>query len=168
MKTIIGTGQLGWHRAERVTDRYGTVALYVGSGDTACPLNEQPAGTHGTLGATVLATRQSPHIGDLFRGIGPTTPQVGEVIPLGTGTLFYEETSGTTYVGVTPDDGREADWLNPAMLYRSHAQTVELWFEPTEQDPPAQRPLSADEIEYERGRRLDALADHYDEEHYPA
>ena len=53
---------------------------------------------------------------------------------LGTGTLFLNTVSegGTTYhnIGLSPDDGRTKDWMNPRSLYRCHEQTVRLIFVP--------------------------------------
>jgi len=129
----IGTGILNWPNVERIGDRYGVVGLW-DDGHTlplAAPL---PEGIEGELVAEVLETRESHHIGDLFRGLFPTTPNVGDRIVLGSGTLFREtkREGGDTYeyVGLRPDDGRDTDWLNPEALYRVHHQTVRLLFEP--------------------------------------
>jgi hypothetical protein len=144
---LIGRGGVSWPSAERRSDRYGLVgllgvfpidvdsALWQGvEPGTSYPTGEylplplsvaRLAGRRGTLVATVVETRASGHCGDLFRGIYPSTPTVGERITLGTGTLFVDDGC----VGVRPDDGRESDWLDPRALYRAHAQTVVLTFE---------------------------------------
>ncbi len=84
------------------------------------------------FGVTIKPT----HIGDLFRGVSPSTPKVGETIVLGTGTFFTEPTDwyaeGVKFslaFGLDPDDGRETDWLDINSLYRLHEQDVELYFE---------------------------------------
>lgn len=138
---ILGRGVLNWPRGERVGDRYGLVTLSPTSGGYN-DLPDKPAGSYTALDATiqagkrgrivavVLKTRQSHHIGDMFRGIYPSTPKVGEEIELGTGTLFYENPYGDAVigVGVKPDKPRNSDWMDPRKLYRCHDQTVELRF----------------------------------------
>ncbi len=95
---------------------------------------DAPVGKIGRLTVRVLATRKSYHIGDSDRKIKPTTPEVGEMIILGEGELFIETADYNSgfinSVGLRPEDGREADWLDPYALYRAHDQTVELAFEP--------------------------------------
>jgi hypothetical protein len=83
------------------------------------------AGQRGSLVVEVLETRESTHIGDLFRGFFPSTPQVGEVIRLGSGAVFVEPGEIST-IGLLPDDHRTSDWLDPQALYRAHEQTVRL------------------------------------------
>ncbi|MFH0892455.1 MAG: hypothetical protein V1867_06785 [Candidatus Falkowbacteria bacterium] len=124
-KILLGTGILNWDRGERVSDRYGTVKLFafLGQEDT-CAFNTELQGQNGQLVAKVLKTRHSDHIGDLFRGVFPETPEVGEEIVLGRGELFFERDA----VGLRPDDGRESLWLDIRKLYRAHLQTVELFF----------------------------------------
>jgi len=135
----LGEGKLTWSRYERIGDRYGAVWL-LADGDSLsasyvpAPLDTSLAGQRGSLTAHVLATRQSTHIGDLFRGFFPVTPEVGEDIRLGEGTLFAEMTDSSAAavmaVGLRPADGREVDWLDPVALYRAHEQTVRLVFGP--------------------------------------
>jgi hypothetical protein len=133
---ILGEGALTWPRGERVSDRYGTVGLMAPGqsyGDYLAnyafvDVHQVPEGERGQLRATVLETRDSGHIGDLFRGLFPTTPEVGEVIFLGAGTVFYEDDDGAPYIGLQPDEARSSDWLDPAALYRVHEQTVRLEF----------------------------------------
>ena len=128
MAMCLGTGILNWDRHERVSDRYGTVKLLEAlDSSVAIQLKSVKEGTKGTLYAIVKETRQSQHIGDLFRGIFPETPNLGERIVLGHGLLFYDEES----VGLEPEDGRDNDWLDPHKLYRVHEQTVDLFFEPS-------------------------------------
>jgi hypothetical protein len=130
----LGTGRLTWPSVERVGDRYGVVML-MADGDpmteTSHYINpsEPPIDRRGSLVAEVLETRDSTHIGDLFRGFFPETPEVGEQIVLGEGTFFTEGTGyGAVTMGLAPDDGRDSDWLDPSQLYRAHEQTVRLFF----------------------------------------
>ncbi len=130
---VLGTGVLTWARGERVSDRYGSVFLMpegqdsLNHGDPFVDLTRVDG--RGRLIAEVLKTRQSTHIGDFFRGLSPTTPEVGDRFILGEGTLwFLAEDFGDT-VGLTPFDDREHDWLDPTVLYQVHEQTVRLLFE---------------------------------------
>jgi hypothetical protein len=74
----LGIGVLTWDGRERRTDRYDTVYLIAagrnsltkGPSPSLVKLPEEPLGA-GTLWAVVLETRESTHIGDLFRGIFP-------------------------------------------------------------------------------------------------
>lgn len=132
----LGIGRLSWPRGERVSDRYGCVLL-MHDGDSLIEpsgyvhFDTSLAGTRGSLVAHVLETRDSTHIGDLFRGLFPQTPDVGETFRLGTGEVFLEQVDGNTpCIGLDPGDGRQSDWLDPRALYRVHEQTVRLTFEP--------------------------------------
>ena len=80
----------------------------------------------------MLEARKSEHVGDLFRGFFPETPEVGEEIILGEGSVFYMQEDDRIYIGLKPNDGRKKDWLDPKKLYRAHAQYVELYFKETE------------------------------------
>ena len=132
--TVLGEGVLNWSRAERIGDRYGAIRLAATPwGDDYVTWQDAPAGAEGTLCALVVATRESGHIGDPFRGIGPSTPEVGDEIALGTGTLFTEDDDGVPVIGVRPDDGRDTDWMDPWALYRCHNQTVRLEFRAAQQ-----------------------------------
>lgn len=132
---LIGTGRLTWARNERVSDRYGSVRL-MRSGDSRStnvewlPLVIKPEHLNrpAQLTAVIIETRQSTHIGDLFRGIFPSTPAVGEVIKLGEGLLFAERDRDGDLVGLIPLDGRADSWLDVEALYRCHEQTVELYY----------------------------------------
>jgi len=85
----------------------------------------------GVLLAVPTETRQSDHVGDDSRKVYPSTPEVGEEIPLGQGTLFREDCSwGSDAIGVQPTDGRTQDWMDIKALYRVHEQTVDLFFIP--------------------------------------
>lgn len=136
---LIGVGGLTWDGRERRTDRYGTIAV----SDTNAEEEQITTGSHlkwgvidryrgccGKLVAKIIATGQSVHIGDLFRGFYPTTPNVGDIILLGHGKLFPHKYTWGEAVGVLPTDGRNTDWLDPQALYRCHEQTVELYFIP--------------------------------------
>ena len=122
----LGTGVLTWNPAERVSDRYGTVYLLteLDSGETV-RLAKTNEGKRGRLIAVVEETRASRHIGDLFHGVRPEIPEVGQKIILGEGTLFFQD----DLVGVCPEDGRKTLWLNIRPLYQTHEQTVTLHFE---------------------------------------
>ena len=125
-RVALGIGNLGWHRHERVSDRYGTVNLSnLDDSDTYVRFDDAPIGEDGDLVAVVLETRLSAHIGDVFRGFRPSTPEVGDEITLGSGSLFVEE---SIHVGLMPDDDRDSDWLDPEALYRCSDQTVRLEF----------------------------------------
>jgi hypothetical protein len=129
--TTLGEGVLNWSRYERIGDRYGAIHLSDSPDSEAyATWDDAPAGTLGTLVAHILQTRQSRHIGDFFRGIGPSVPEPGEEITLGRGTLFTQVDGGVPVIGVEPEDGRETDWMDPRALYRCHEQTVRLEFRP--------------------------------------
>ncbi len=140
MSINLGVGVLTWDGSERRSDRYGMVWL-MEDGFTS-QTRESPesildvaackslAFQRGTLVATVIDARQSTHIGDLFRGIFPSTPDVGERIVLGTGQAHREYQPYGLTIGLKPDDDRDFDWLDPKALYRAHEQLVALTFEP--------------------------------------
>jgi hypothetical protein len=131
---LMGTGWLTWTRGERISDRYGAVHLCDDNWEKGktIPLDTADQGLKGfgRLVAEVIETRDSTHIGDLFRSIHPVTPEVGEIIHLGEGTLFTKAEDGVKSVGLEPRIPRDADWLNPYALYRCHEQTVRLYFVP--------------------------------------
>lgn len=147
-KILLGIGVLTWNRKERITDRYGCV--YLGDknsmedivSEITCSTDvkalEKYEGKIGNLVAIPIETRESTHIGDLFRGIYPSTPEIGERIELGNGILFSQPNSyieNCQMIGLQPTDDRSNDWLNPEKLYRAHEQTVELYFETKEEIP---------------------------------
>ena len=129
---LLGTGMLSWPRDERVSDRYGRVILMEEFDDDALlgDVVVGLVGARGRLHATVISTRDSHHIGDIFRGLYPTRPDAGEVIDLGTGAVFTDRCEQFVTIGIDPGDGRESDWLDPTALYRCHSQTVNLYFTP--------------------------------------
>lgn len=144
----VGSGVLSWNRNERVSDRYGTINLsssrpdwknsVVGDNHEALPCDvfmvDESAlvfGCRGILFCVVTGARRSGHIGDIFHGVFPSQPEVGEAIVLGEGTLFCEkahDASTTENIGVRPD-GREVLWMDIHALYRCHEQTVDVYFE---------------------------------------
>ena len=125
-KILLGTGILNWDRGERVSDRYGFVKLFtaIGSEETLL-FDAVHKDKNGRLIAEVIQIRKSDHIGDIFHGVFPVIPDVGENIVLGEGRLVVDDDA----VGLTPADGRESLWLDINMLYRAHLQTVKLYFE---------------------------------------
>lgn len=135
-ETLLGIGVLTWARGERVSDRYGSVYLMpeghnsMIQDESYIPLSHDADG-QGRLITEVIATRKSTHIGDLFRGFFPETPEVGNRFTLGEGTLWFETEDWGDQVGLAPDDDRDTDWLDPAVLYQVHEQTVRLLFERT-------------------------------------
>lgn len=132
------TGIFTWTGRERRTNRYGSIFLATSTCDGAVrsPVTVNAVELSRLLGrrvsirVTVLETRKSAHLGDLARQIFPTTPMIGEVVDLGTGTLFIESEGDYLSFGLKPDDDRHSDWFDPAKLYRLHDQTVELTIEP--------------------------------------
>lgn len=138
----LGIGTLTWDSRERQCDRYGAVYL-ISDGSNSLTAGKTPSlldgfacqmmeGKRGQLSATVKIARQSTHIGDLFRRVFPRTPEVGQKIVLGTGTLMIERNyAGDIQVALIPDDGRDdGPWMDVRALYDAHEQTVELDFEP--------------------------------------
>ena len=131
-RVLMGKGILNWPTKERVGDRYGLVGLWsvaaLSFKDLLSFDIEPLEGIKGKLVVKVIEARESQHIGDLYHGFYPTTPDVGEEIILGEGSVFYED----GFVGLAPDDGRRTFWLEPKKLYRAHQQLVELYFEKLE------------------------------------
>lgn len=140
---VLSEGTLNWSRYERIGDRYGAIHIETGN-EIYANFADAPLGTVGTLIAEVVEARKSGHIGDMFHGFSPETPDVGERIVLGTGTLFAEELDDydITAIGVRPltetrdwngaSGGPDTFWMDPRALYRAHEQTVRLVFEPGE------------------------------------
>jgi hypothetical protein len=149
-RTLLGEGMLTWFRHERVSDRYGTVYLgvpfpehwterekYLAPGPALFrPLaTDGLEGAVGRLEAEVTESRQSDHIGDLFRGFVP--PRGG--LPVGSRReLLFTEVgvdgpARVPMVGLRPDEERSSDWLDPRALYDVHEQTVRLYFVPEEE-----------------------------------
>lgn len=131
---ITATGIFTWPAQERQSDRYGQIGLdkHEDDNDPTSQWSSSPAdhvGRQAHITVEVLETRESRHIGDLFRGIGPVTPDVGEIVDLGIGELFVEATEWFVCVGLKPDDERTSDWFDPRKLYRLHDQTVRITVE---------------------------------------
>lgn len=139
---VLGTGRLTWLSSERRSDRYGFVYLipYGNSLSSenipAVPLYFpiELLATRGRLIAEVVEARESTHIGDLFHGVFPETPGVGERIVLGEGAFVVENSPHVQgpMVGTLPDDKRATLRMDIHALYRAHEQTVRLVFEPKE------------------------------------
>lgn len=90
MKTLLGVGRLNWNARERRCDRYGFVRLFDEEGENLSLNGVELEGKKGRLLAEVIETRKSEHIGDLARGIKPSTPDLGEIIELGEGEFVFE------------------------------------------------------------------------------
>lgn len=142
-RECLGFGVLTWNRSERISDRYGYVALMPEGGNSIASEDYLPLNTDGIerefgggkkcqLVADVIEARESTHIGDLFHGFVPTKPDVGERIVLGQGMLSLVPDNGGMMVGLMPFDDRRHFWLDPPMLYRAHEQSVRLWIEVAE------------------------------------
>lgn len=155
---ITGCGIFSWPGAERRSDRYGVIGIcnqnYEGSAHVpdagwAAPISALH-GRRCKIMVRVIETRMSWHIGDLTRGIFPSTPEVGAVFDLGVGELFVEATEGFDHetVGLKPDDDRRSDWFDPLVLYRLHDQTVEITIEHVAggAERPEPQPTSADDL----------------------
>jgi len=122
----LGTGILNWYSKERISDRYGTVYLLTSlENEDRVRFSRINSGKKGRLIAIVKEIRQSDHIGDLYHGVFPKTPRVGQKITLGKGRLFFNDDG----VGLKPDDGRKAQLLDIRALYKVHEQTVTLYFD---------------------------------------
>lgn len=124
---VLAEGELNWNRIERVSDRYGTVRIFVPSTESpASQIKRKYLGQHGTLVVKVVEPRESTHCGDWARNIRPKTPERNDIFVLGTGTLFMEENNHYEDIGVKPDSGKQSDWLNPYALYNVHESVVRL------------------------------------------
>jgi hypothetical protein len=148
MKMKLGHGVFTWGGEERRSDRYGAFLLCAEPYAGAAPvtgvtydkdLAEELEDKRVRLVAKVVETRKSGHLGDLFLGIRPSTPEVGEEIDLGVGILHTEPCdwdSKATSTFLVPGDPptRERFWFDPNKLYRLHDQTVEVFVEETSDD----------------------------------
>lgn len=141
----LGHGVFTWSGTERRTDRYGSFNLLAEPyecADVTKPTYDTEVAKkledkRVRILVRVLETRKSGHIGDLFLGIGPTTPEVGEEVDLGVGILHtepceYDRKVTSTYL--VPGDSRETFWFDPRKLYRLHDQTVDVFVEETDQE----------------------------------
>jgi len=140
----IAHGVFGWDGAERKTDRYGAILiLSQGFGadavSTAAEFDHEVAsaleGKKVKLKAVVVESRTSTHAGDLFLGIKPSRPEVGEEIELGVGQLELGEVywADGPSILLIPSDGREQFWIDPRKFYRLHDQTVDIFVEETDE-----------------------------------
>lgn len=137
----IGHGIIAWDGQERRSDRYGSFIVgqkpFDGSVASAAHLDVRAlrklVGKRVHVWCKVVSTRTSGHLGDLFLGIKPTTPDVGEVVELGVGLLDLEDAGwdGLTAIVLRPGDGRAKFWIDPHKLYRLHDQTVDVFVELT-------------------------------------
>lgn len=91
-KTLLATGYFSWDAVERRSDRYGSIRLNDQNNNNVLlnPTHDDLEGNKGRLVAEVLIPVRSPHPGDIVRGIKTSTPELGEVVLLGEGTLFIE------------------------------------------------------------------------------
>jgi hypothetical protein len=138
-KISLGKGVLTWDGSERRSDRYGTVWLIPEGSNSlthdrpkslVIP-NQSVDGDEGEIIALVEKSRDSTHVGDFTHMIFPERPEVGEIIALGNGQLFFEGAPfGGCVVGLMPLDHRDTLWLDIRALYRAHEQSVELFFVP--------------------------------------
>lgn len=142
MRILMGKGVLSWAPHERRGDRYGAIFL-MQEGTNSFSGYEAPtklvgipaAHQLGRLIVVVTEARKSTHIGDLFHGVFPSTPDIGEEITLGKGCLTYDKCKyGYHHIGLAPEDDRKTQWLDIHALYRVHEQSVELYFEPEDKE----------------------------------
>lgn len=127
-----------WDGYERRIDRYGYVTVDDCNYDQTAKIRAEVSDLGDlhrldmqrvSIEVLVLETRESGHIGDVFRGIRPSTPEVGEVFSLGEGRLDVVPSGWSAIgreIGLVPDDGRKTDWFDPHVLYKLHDQTVEI------------------------------------------
>ncbi len=144
----IASGVFGWDALERRSGRYGAFHL------TDAPFSNGPAkrcatpwfdwqkiepliGQRVRLQCRVLEARASEHVGDLFLGVYPSTPEVGAVLDLGVGFFGAVEHVSPDIIrcfSLRPGDGRSQLWIDPEVLYQLHSQTVSLLAEVTTDD----------------------------------
>lgn len=91
-RTLLATGHFTWDAIERRSDRYGSVRLSDDKDQNVLlnPSLDVLEGERGRLVAEVLIPVRSPHVGDIARGLVPSTPEIGEIVILGEGSLFIE------------------------------------------------------------------------------
>ena len=143
MDIKVAHGILGWDGFERRSDRYGSIVItdapYAGHERTEAFMDNEAlkglVGKRVRLTCRVVAARASTHIGDIFLCVYPSTPDVGEVVDFGVGTLSIGPGyGGQPSIVLQPGDGRQTLWLDPRKLYRLHDQTVDVFVEETEED----------------------------------
>lgn len=139
----VGFGILTWDGQERRSDRYGSVHLVDADYDQTVKgatwfdpdVIAAMVGKRVHMTCRVIRSRPSGHVGDLFHGIVPTTPDVGEVVDLGVGVLDVDVVDWDVNPGfvLRPNDGRAKLWMDPRRLYRLHDQTVALYLTVTDE-----------------------------------
>jgi len=142
-KVLVATGIFMWEGLERRSDRYGR--FYACSSTLNGNVEVQPTfeveaaealnGKRVRITVEVVSARESGHVGDMFHGISPMKPKKGDVIDLGVGIFDV----GRNYnndpdIGLRPNDGRSAWWINPNQLYKLHDQTVNVFVEETQDE----------------------------------
>lgn len=140
LKHLVASGILTWDGAERRSDRYGSIHMVSEAPANALEpvfydmdILRSLVGKRVHLTCHVVRTRDSEHAGDQHHDIVPVTPNVGEIVDLGVG--IFEMNSGwdgLPNLSIRPNDGRRCFWFDPRLLYRLHAQSVEVWMEETE------------------------------------
>lgn len=142
----IAVGVLTWNRHERVSNRYGFVAVTDRDSreeklTAISPVVFRDAfpevGRKVRMICKVLEACDSSHIGDVFLGIFPSRPEIEEIIDFGVGRFVCEADNayaGGVMFGLKPSDGRDELWIDPRKLYRAHEQTVEVWAVETNED----------------------------------
>lgn len=128
------TGLLQWERSERLSDRYGVIFLDANGytprvrGPLRFPARTVKRLTcrYVHITAKVVARHHSHHVGDRYRGLLPSTPNVGEIVDLGRGRLSTDVYRRKPYFMLWPNDHRKTDWFDPERLFRLHDQLVVL------------------------------------------
>lgn len=160
----IGFGIFTWGVQERQSGRYGTFFLAPSDlGETLVrPVGLDVAalsaleGLHVRITLKVTESRASGHQGDQALKVFPGQPvKSGTVVELGVGRLILEDhtefpvESHPTRIGIglAPSDGRAKLWLDPAVLYHLHDQTVELFVKPTTAAESVPSPLTGLAVE---------------------
>src|SRR6185437_13461415 len=96
MRIFLGAGDVSWNALERRSDRYGSIRLTnqdkAGNDHDVLfdPKLDELEGKKGKLIAVVVNPVKSPHMGDALRGFIPSTPEKGEEVLFGEGSLFIE------------------------------------------------------------------------------
>lgn len=139
MESVTLRGVFTWDGHERRTDRYGGIRLlqkavpFPGDSPGVDLAPFQPfLGKRARVTAVVIEARKSDHVGDLFRQIFPSQPDVGEVVNLGDGVVVGFEHSEWPQMLFRREGVAQTsdDWMDPNKLYRLHHQTVDLTVTP--------------------------------------
>ncbi len=145
MSTPVGFGIFMWNGDERRSNRYGGFFMSdstFNDGATVKPRLSPElkalVGKKVKVSCQVVEARESGHIGDLFLGVFPTIPDVGENVELGVAILDYDASSDpakySDTIFMVPSDDRGELWIDPRKLYRLHDQTVNLFIEETDEE----------------------------------